>query len=52
VGVLRAFFFFLVTGLSTLSFGKGKTEAGPELRVLGCDTSGVSGIFGKIAFFR
>jgi len=51
VGVLRAEFFF-VSGLSTLSFGKGKTEAGPELHVLGCDTSGVRGILNKVVVFR
>jgi len=51
VCVLRANFFF-VTGMSTLSFSKGKTEAGPEIHVLGRDTSGVKGIFGKVAVFR
>jgi len=51
VGVLRASFFF-VTGLLTLSFVKGKIEAGPELHVLGRDTSGVRGILNKVAVFR
>jgi len=50
VGVLRADFFFVI-GMSTMSFGKGKTEAGPELHVLGCDTSGVRGILNEVAVF-
>ena len=51
VGVLRADFFF-VTGLSTLSFGKGKTKAGPELHVLGRDTSGVRDMLNEVVVFR
>ena len=51
MGVLRADFFFVTEPL-TPSFGKGKIEAGPELHVLGCDISGVRGIFGEVAVFR